>query len=291
MTDLDITTLSYAGMVSRLSLSEKAYFLFVCRELEIPQKLLKEYPNFLEPLDEYAGNEMKEEIQHSFDGHPDIEEKIEVLQGNPLQQLLQYAVKKQIDLIVVGRKKDASETRRLPLKLARKASCSVMVLPHQSKTAISKILVPIDFSKNSADAMDVGIAFAAAAGITEIICLHVYSLPLGFYKTGKSEEEFAEIMRRNAEGDYTDFIKQINLKGLSVAPRFVLAKKTVKAICDTVNREGINLIAIGSRGRSNAAAVLLGSITEKLIMRTNIPIIAVKKKGANMKFLEAILKI
>ena len=166
-----------------------------------------------------------------------------------------------------------------------------MVLPHQSKTAISKILVPIDFSKNSADAMDVGIAFAAAAGITEIICLHVYSLPLGFYKTGKSEEEFAEIMRRNAEGDYTDFIKQINLKGLSVVPRFVLAKKTVKAICDTVNREGINLIAIGSRGRSNAAAVLLGSITEKLIMRTNIPIIAVKKKGANMKFLEALLKI
>jgi len=290
LTSLDETTISYAAMVSRMAQSEKVCFLHVNREPDIPKKLLQEYPGFLEPLDEYVSYEMREEIQKNFDGHPGIEEKIKVLQGNPLHQLLHHTVQKEIDLIMVGRKKDASETRKLPLKLARKAPCSVLIIPYQSKPTISKILVPVDFSANSADAMEVGIAFAAAAGIPEIICLHVYCLPLGHYKTGKSKEEFIEIMRKIAEENYSDFIKQFDLKGVSVTPQFVLDKNTVKAICDTANREGIDLIAMGSRGRSNAAAILLGSVTERLIMTADIPIIAVKKKGANMKLIEALFK-
>jgi hypothetical protein len=49
------------------------------------------------------------------------------------------------------------------------------------------------------------------------------------------------------------------------------------------------LIVIGAKGRSLAALVLLGSVTEKLIETTHVPILAVKKKGSGMGFLEALL--
>jgi nucleotide-binding universal stress UspA family protein len=48
------------------------------------------------------------------------------------------------------------------------------------------------------------------------------------------------------------------------------------------------LVAVGARGRTAAAALLLGSVTEQLIRSTEIPLIAVKKKGTGMGLLDAL---
>ena len=291
LSGLDKTTIAYSAMISHLAQSEKVSFIHVSRKLKSHPKLQPEGPDLSESPDEYLGSEMWKNVQNNFNGHPDIEKKFEVLKGNPFHRLLQYSAQKKIDLIIISKEKDAGKARRLPLKLERRAPCSVLILPHQSKPTITKVLVPVDCTKNSADALEVGIAFAAAVGIREIICLIVYCLPLGYYKTGKSEEEFAEIMRKNSEENYANFIKQLDLKGVTVTPQFVLGKNIVKAIHDTIKREKIDLVALGARGRSAASAVLLRSVTEKLIRTDDVPIIAVKKKGANMKFIEALFKL
>ena len=113
------------------------------------------------------------------------------------------------------------------------------------------------------------------------------------HEEGKGcEEQFAEIMKHNAEKEYESFINKIDSRGLTIKPIFELAKKknaeTVEAI---IKNDNVDLISIGSRGRSASAAILLGSMTEHLIWSVQVPIIAVKKKGANMHLIEAILKI
>jgi len=75
---------------------------------------------------------------------------------------------------------------------------SVLFVPERAKAWYKNILVPIDFSKNPEDAMKVAIAFAQASGINEIRCVHVFSVPPGFYKTGKSYEHFGELMKGRA---------------------------------------------------------------------------------------------
>jgi nucleotide-binding universal stress UspA family protein len=176
-------------------------------------------------------------------------------------------------------------------KLARKAPCSVLVVPQDKQVEISKVLVSLDFSENSKDAMDVGIAYASAAGLSEIFCLHAYRVPLGYYKTGKSFEEFSKIMHKNAESQFELFIKDFDLKGLTAKPRFVLNPEPDKAIERAVDSEHFDLLVLGSRGRSTGAAVLLGSVTEKLLWSTNIPLLAVKKKGTGLKVLDALLSV
>lgn len=291
LSSLDKTTIAYSAMISQLAQSEKVSFIHVSRKLKSHPKLQLEGADLPESPDEYPGSEMWENVQNNFNGHPDIEKNIEFFKGNPFHRLLQYSAQKKIDLIIISKEKNTGKARRLPLKLERRAPCSVLILPYQSKPIISKVLVPVDCSKNSEYALEVGIAFAAAAGIPEIICLIVYCLPLGYYKTGKSEEEFAEIMRKNSEENYSNFIRQLDLKGVKVTPQFVLGKNIVKAIHDTIEKEKIDLVALGARGRSAASAAVLRSVTEKLIRTNNVPIIAVKKKGANMKFIEALFKL
>jgi nucleotide-binding universal stress UspA family protein len=48
-----------------------------------------------------------------------------------------------------------------------------------------------------------------------------------------------------------------------------------------------DLIVVGSKGKTAAAAVLLGSVTENLIRMTNTPLLAVKRKGETMNLLKA----
>ena len=46
---------------------------------------------------------------------------------------------------------------------------------------------------------------------------------------------------------------------------------------------------MSTRGRSRSSAILLGSVTEEVIISTRIPLLVVKHFGARMGLLEALL--
>ena len=288
----DGASIRYAAMISRLAKSEKVVFLHVASREDVPEDLLREYPDLFQPVDEYARGEMEELVQTYFDGYPDTQISYEVVEGSPLIEFLRKAKEEDIDLIVMRKRREPTAKGTLFEKLARKAPCSVLFVPEGSKAWFTNILVPVDFSDNSFDAMQTAVAIGlAATGIKEIYCLHVYSVPMGYYKTGKGYEQFAEIMRGHAEKHYGEFIKKVDLKGLTAVPLFELDKKEYKGIEEMIEERGISLVVIGARGRKAGAGVLLGSVTEHLIEATTVPLIAVKKKGTGMSILDALLKL
>ena len=118
---------------------------------------------------------------------------------------------------------------------------------------------------------------------------HAFKIPIGYHKSGKTYEEFAKVMKKNARDEFKEFKKGIDLKGIKIAPLFILNENPAKAIKAVAKRKKADLIVLGAKGRSFAALVLLGSVTEKLIETTHVPILAVKKKGSGMGFLEALL--
>jgi nucleotide-binding universal stress UspA family protein len=285
-------SIRYAAMISRLAQSEEVVFLHVASQVDVSDDLLKEYPDLIQPVDEYARGEMEKLVQKYFDGHPDTRISYKVVEGSPLVEFLRKAKEEDIDLIIMRKREEPTEKGTLFEKLARKAPCSVLFVPEGSKAWFTNILVPVDFSDNSLDALETAVAVGSAArGIEELYCLHVYSVPLGYYKTGKSYEQFAEIMKGHAEKNYKEFTKKVDLKGLSAVPIFKLEKKESKGIEEVVKERGISLVVLGARGRRAGAGVLLGSVTEHLIESTTVPLMAVKKKGTNMNLLDALLKL
>lgn len=290
LTTTDDAAIHFASQISQISKSENAHFIHVKRPSEIPQEILKEYPQLLNPAVEQRKQKMQEQVAAGFKMHPETTIACEVQEGKPLEVLLEQIVKKDIDLVVLGRKTDAKETRRLPINLARKAPCSVMVVPEKAGYSFSNILVPVDFSEFCVSALEQAVNLAIANQISTIHCLNVFQLPIGYYKTGKSEEEFTEIMMSNAKKDYERFIKNIDLKGIKVNSVFMLHEKPAQAIQDVVKKERIDMLVLGTRGRNAGAGLLLGSVTEDIILNTQVPVIAVKKKGTGLSLLEVLLK-
>lgn len=291
MSERDGTTVLYAGMITRIAESEKIYFARVSESLDLPEDLCCEYPELEEPLDEAETHVMEEVVKEHFDGPPGIEISHEVPEGSEIVELLRLAKQKNIDLVIVGVDPDVKGHRTLAEKLARKAPCSVLMVPKGSKAEIRKILVPVDFSQHTQDTMDVAVAFATAAKLGAVECLHAYRVPPGFHKTGKTYEEFANIMLGHAEKKFHDSVQNLDLKGLNVDPFYVLDEKPHRAVLKAIKEHESDLLITGTRGRSIAAAILLGSVTEHLIQLVEIPTVAVKRKGAGMGFLDALLKI
>lgn len=278
LTETDETLIEYTKYLNLVLRPNEIAFVHVQKHLNVPEEIKKAFPALDEPVDESFVKEMI----HETEGFNIVgtEIKYEVFDGSPLEALLRKSIQNAVDLIVVGRKKNMGFSGLVPQKLIRRSSSHVLLVPENTTPKIKKILVAVDFSDYSKMAIDAAIHIAEHAN-AEVICQHLYEVPIGYHKTGKSYQEFADIMKNNAKDRYDAFIKNIYVDGINPKPVFTLNNhnKLSSKIMEAAKDQSADLIIIGGRGRTDAAALLLGSVTEELITAdTDIPMLVMKKK-------------
>jgi nucleotide-binding universal stress UspA family protein len=207
----------------------------------------------------------------------------DVMRGPVVDCLLTQAAEHHVDLILVGHQRAHSQHRSLARRLAMKAPCSVWKVPEGTPAVIGRILVPIDFSEHSADAMRVATSLARLAGGAGCLALHVY-----FNEAVVTYEEYDQVLRGEEAKAYQDFMAGINTQGIQVKPLFVESAHIPHAILRAAEQQQVDLIVMPTRGRSRAAAVLLGSVTEGTILETSVPLLVVKHFGAQIGLLQAL---
>jgi nucleotide-binding universal stress UspA family protein len=197
-------------------------------------------------------------------------------------------------MIIIGRKTTLPGTGVAALRLARRASCSLLIIPETTVPKVQKILVPSDFSEYSKDAMEEAIMIAAKHGNAEIVCQNVFNVPSGYHFTGKTYEEFTAIMQMHAEINYKKFIRKIDTKNIKITPVYTQDDNDdpVQEIIDKALEIGADGIVIGAKGRTAATALFIGSMAERLIQfNDTLPLLVTRPKGKNAGILDYILEI
>lgn len=286
----DANIIKYVSVISQMAKSEKIYFLYTEKQMDIPAGLIKEYPQLTESAADFARDKIRQSIKNIFEKDNKQETTIIVNEGQVLDEILKQVRINGIDLVLYGMSKDQPQSRNMAAKLARKVSCSVLVVPEGAGFNLKNLAVAVDFSEHSADAMNTVLAFAKAARVSKINMIHVYQVPTGYHKTGKSFDEFAEIMKGHAQKQVAEFKSRFDTRGIQIEEHYRLDTKPVEAIAKDVSENDITFLAVGARGRGAGAAVLLGSISEGLIENLNIPVLAVKKKGTSLNILNTLFK-
>lgn len=294
-TSMDDTLVKFASYITKINQTKKIYFTNIIRNLHIPKEVLKEFPNLIDNMVEERKSQMREVVERNWEGHTEAEFVYTVKEGQLAKKVLKLAHEKSADMVVVGRKVQLPGSGVGAQRLARRASCTLMIIPENSVANISRILVPSDFSAYSKDALEEAILISEKNDRKiEIFCQNVYTVPSGYHFTGKSYEEFAAIMKTHAEIQYKKFIRKIDTKGVKITPLYTkdedddLAQDIIKMAME-IDAHGI---IIGAKGRTAATALFLGSMAERLIqLNDKIPLLVTRPKGKNAGILDYILEI
>ncbi len=286
----DINLMAYAGFISQMAKSEEIHFVYVADTFDVPDEIKKIYPQLASPVNDAAEERIKELVEQHFKGYGESRLIFKVMEGPPLGRLVSFTKKYDIDLLIVSHHKSSSGSNGyLSEKLTRKAFCSVLMVPWHTRLNLEKILVAVDFSEHSINALDIGSAFAKGVEANEIYILNNFRIPKGYYKTGKSYEDFADVMYENATTKFNSILPKVDLKGVGIKPYFKRTNNIVQGIHSFAETIDAGLIVVGARGRSgDISAILLGSITEGLIRNLTRPLLAVKNKGEGLNIIEAL---
>ncbi len=171
-------------------------------------------------------------------------------------------------------------------KLVRRSVCSVLVLT-ENFSRYNNILVPVDFSSHSREALETAILFSKFANISKVSLLHVIEHPnISNWKTEHDHEEFVEILKKHGSKEGEDFLKECHTTGVEVDSIIKVDEHIENRIQKVIKEIKTDLVIIGARGKSSGISIFLGSVTESLIKNLNVPLLAVKSKGTGSNILK-----
>ena len=147
---------------------------------------------------------------------------------------------------------------------------------------MKKILVATDFSHAWAQAPKNAIEIATACS-ARILLLHMVHDPPeapGFYAAKKAGKKVLRNIEQAAEQMMNDFVAQ-ELGSFDQFDTHVVPGLPSEQIVRWTKKEKVDLIAIGTHGRSGLVRLILGSVADRVIRTAPCPVLTVHKPSKN----------
>ncbi len=140
---------------------------------------------------------------------------------------------------------------------------------------IRKILCPLDFSESSEHALRYAKAMALTHG-AELLLLHVVELPSSYLAAEVVLP--VDILERQKEACIQNLttIAEGLRQDLPNTNWLIEEGNPFPRIVEVARKHEVDLIVMGTHGRTGLAHALLGSVTEKVVRKAPCPVLTVK---------------
>lgn len=149
---------------------------------------------------------------------------------------------------------------------------------------IRRIMVPIDYSENSKAALAYAAELALGFGASLDI-LHVWDRPtyltdaVMVQRPGEAHKPIGELIRENAERDMAEFLAENSLPTAVSTSNRLVSGEPASALLTELKKGEHDLVVLSTHGRTGLAHLLLGSIAEKLVRLSPVPVLTVPVRG------------
>lgn len=290
----DRTLLKFLEPIVNNNETKEVHFFNSISVMKIPEEVLRDFPEIKARAVDERKSQLQTLAKELLPQNILDMSHFHVKEGAPSKAILRFVEANNIDLILMGRHKDFVGGGIISNRLARRAACSIFIVPEEAKLNTNLLHVPCDFSAHSKIAMQEAIKIARKYDNMRIICQNVYTVPGGYHYSGKTYEEFAEIMKLNAEKEYKQFMSDIDHKGIELDVVYSLDTNDnpVTDIIDFAKETKPGAIVIGVKGRTATTALFIGSRAEQLVQyNSDIPMMVIRPKGKNAGIIDLIKEI
>lgn len=253
---------------------------------ELPTVTLPDFPHDLFEVARSQGlTRMRDLIERQEVTLPPI--KRVVMAGTPSEPaadvIVDYAKANGMDFIVMGTH-GRRGARRLFLgsvteEVARRAPCPVLTMRAGRRAwplpRVERILVPVDFSDSTQEVLACATRMAQHHGAT-VKLLHVVDLEFyPYYGFGSDPYPRVETdMVAASERKLAQLATELQAAG--IVTTWQTAKgHTASTIRDVADVRDVDLIVIGSHGRTGLDRALMGSVSEKVLRAAHCPVLVV----------------
>jgi len=147
---------------------------------------------------------------------------------------------------------------------------------------IKQVLVPTDGSElaDKAAAQAIEIARVLKAKVTAFHAYPEYHAVLLYEYVGPvnamSRRDYVAAAKATAEGYLAKVVKAARAAGLEADGAAVASDYPHEAIIRTAKKKKCDLIIMASHGRRGVSGLLLGSVTQKVLTHSKIPVLVVR---------------
>jgi len=234
---------------------------------------------------EAAGEEVLADAEERVAGH-DIDTITAVRRGTVAQTIIKYTDTVDADAIVMPTRGRSGVSRTIlgsvTARVLRQATTPVITLNPDTATGRPypprEVLVAIDGSKASHSAQETAIALAAdrSAALHVLMVLRQVDIDLA---EEVPAQVGAEQLTTRAEQAVTEATEMAADRGVKVAAGTVETGTAIhEVIDDYAQAHGIDLIVMGTHGRTGVQRHLLGSVAEKTVRTASVPVMTVRSE-------------
>jgi nucleotide-binding universal stress UspA family protein len=176
---------------------------------------------------------------------------------------------------------EESSTTTTATTIAEAATNASSTTTSQKTITFSKMLVAIDGSDASMDAADYAIFISKEYNAELLYALHVIhpaEVDLSFGQIKEMPPSSYYIVNINKEAQkYLDKVKlRANEKNVQIKTEVIASTNVAGGIVDYAEDKDVDLIVVGTRGKSGFKKVLLGGVAGNVVTYAHCPVLVVK---------------
>lgn len=140
---------------------------------------------------------------------------------------------------------------------------------------MTTIVCAIDFSEHSARALDHALGLAKRLG-GKVVAVHAWQLPVYAVPDGVAvfgPDVVAEITD-GLQKQLSKALEAHRVEGVALEGRLV-AGAPVEAVLEVAGELGADYVVVGTHGRTGVARLVIGSVAERMVRLSPIPVIVV----------------
>lgn len=142
----------------------------------------------------------------------------------------------------------------------------------------TNIVCPVDFSEYTEGILRYAVSIAKKYD-ARLHLLHVipnlnYFTPYESFLTPENLVLIEKNIEKEIEKDFEKIVKNIDMP----VKKIIKTGVTFVEIIDYVKEENIDLVVMGTHGRSGIEHILIGSVAEKILRRSPCPVLTVRPK-------------
>ncbi|MFD1562502.1 universal stress protein [Haloarchaeobius amylolyticus] len=212
---------------------------------------------------------------------PDLAVTTAVEEGKPFQCIDDYADASEIDVIAMGTKGRAGLKRvvlgSVTENVLRTVDVPVLAVPPAAidgsltPETTENVLLPTDGSEGAAAAVDWGVHLA---DVFDAMVHALYSADTSRLTMGSEPSTILSELEQAGETALEAVRERARETGVSVTGT-VANGPPARVILDSADDTGVDLIVIGTHGRSGLERHLLGSVTENVVRSADVPVVCV----------------